>query len=398
MTKLLEFYNKILPLGGLHADTSGHVKALFDSTLVPFLCGGKQMMLPTPEVLRLQNKDDLVIFHPLSEHIALGESEVMQRYRGIINQLLNFRICLMLELLTRLAASPAEHKNMPFEPDHLAIMELFKDADAKTHQAFLELAKLFKRNEVEKSFVHIYIKKGAHIGGRDYRRGAVVSFPFYEELVKDDTTVWGVKLRKKDHAMFKALMENLFPNLAEKGSYSRGGTSELAPTLSALLRAMGPLVGSINGYIETFEGILDELRPLKYEVAWFEESNNLDAFSNEVWMIPPQVGNEGTLAPRASAPVPSMTITGQPLPPPGAPVGLGHLPYGAQPAAAPVVRSPDGTLSMSDLYRQNPAVAAAAAASYTSGSAQRPMSGADALRAQGPSWGSPFGGIRSANI
>lgn len=405
--RILSFYNNILSLGSLTSDVEGKVSVVIDGNSRPFTIDGKRVMLPTPNVIQMTDKSNIQIFHPLQEHTTGGESVVLRKYRDAINLTLNMRLHVLLGEIIQLAASPAQHQLL--KPEHYGLMGVLKDADAKTFEAWEHLRKAMPAGDIEHSVVHTFIKKSAEIRGRNYRRGAIVSFPLYEEIARasgDDNhkgtgTVWGVKLRKKDLAAFKALLEAIFPDISEKNSYSRGGPSITAPALDALLRASKDLVGQINTVVETFEPVVD-VSDLRYSDDWVEDAVNLDTFEGELRLIPMQVGNEPTYAaetqkPAAAAAASSGTVTMAQL----GPVVGGP---GAYPAvAAPSTTSPPqgsaapGTVTMQEILAQSPQLASAGAMmipgaagyGYPGMNAFGQQGGAQALRQQQPSWANP---------
>lgn len=386
---ILAFYNRILALASLTSDVEGNVIQNLGKAKRPFTAGGKRLVLPTPEVQRNTNKENLMIFHPLQESPLRGESDVMQQYRRAINITLNMRLVELVGELLELASSPKEHGRL--KPAHLPLMAVLKDADQKTFDAWESLRQTMPPGNTERCITHIFIKKNAEVGNRNFKRGAIVSFPLYEELCKEGTkVVFDITLRKKDHAMLKALMEALFPDIQEKGSYSRGSSSIIAATLDSLLKAVQGLAGQINTVTEQFEDVIDDMDLLRYDDAWVDEANNLDSFEAELRMIPPQVGNEGVVdgkgiaQPGAVATMVQPSIT-QPL----LPIQQVMI---TQPASGSVINE-RGMVDMRALMNSSPQLAAAAGPmGGMSGGffAMTPNpTGTSALRQRGPTWANP---------
>jgi hypothetical protein len=391
MSSILSFYNHILPVASLTSDVEGNVSATMGKAKRPFTCGGKRMVLPTREVQANPDKSNIVIFHPLQENVLRGESDVMQQYRSAINLTLNMRLLELFGHLIELASSTAQHGRL--KPGHLALMSILQDADQKTFDSYDALRNAMPPGDSEKAVTHIFIKKNASVGGRNYRRGAIVSFPLYEELTKENTTtVFGVKLRKKDHAAFVQLLELVFPGIEEKNSYSRGSSSDMAPTLDALLKAVMALAGQINGLIDQFEDVLSDLTDLRYEDDWVEEASNLDNFSNELRLLPPQVGNEGSLDRPGGQPGVQQVTTA-----PGTvamPANLLPQPQWQMPGVAhpSAVVNEKGMVDMAALMQQNPALnvmAPGVGTMFGQGYGMNMPTGTAALRQNGPTWANP---------
>jgi hypothetical protein len=401
---IVSFYNKVLGVASLISDVEGNVSATLAGSTRPFTIEGKRLMLPTNEVQAMADKSKILVFHPLAENLLRGESEVMQHFRNAINLTLNMRLLDLLGHIVELAASPAQHGHL--KPAHLTLITILKDADQKTFEAWDAIRQAMPLSDSSKCIAHIFIKKNAQIGGRNFRKGAIVSFPLYEELTKEGSNgAFGVKLRKKDHAAFKQLLEAVFPGIEEKNSYSRGGEATMAPTLDALLRAVLGLAGQINSVVDTFEDVLD-ISTLRYDDAWVEDAANLDKFEGELRLLPPQVGNEGStdnkmVQPAAASPgaapgtvaMPMLTASGTPA----------YTAAGATATGTGVITS-EGKVDMAQLMRSNPQMAAFATPVGVPGYAMgmyggyanmQPTSGAQALRQQGPTWNSPLAGLRT---
>ncbi len=398
MKRTIPFYNEILALGAMYGDVQGVIHAILDGQQLPARKGSKSLMLPVPEVIARPNKEDILIFHPLQEHVIRGETEIMMHYRETINLVLNVRLMRILGYLVTLAASPSDHQHL--KPEHLPTMQILMDIDKKSITDLQPVFKAMPMGDPEKCFAHIYIKKNAQLAGRNYRRAAVVSFPFYEQLLKEDGLVFGCKLRKKDRAALKGLFEAMFPGIEEKNSYSRGGDSELAPTLSALLKAMVVLADQVTSMASLFEDVITDMTPLKYSDDWVEDALNLDSFAGEVRMVPSQVGNEGSLDHRPADQAQQGGTHNTGVPQAGQPLwNLGG--HAQTQTASNVLPKPDasGKLSYEAFARANPALAMASLNSYSGiGMAQKPLSPADALRAQGPSWGMQTPSINNVNF
>lgn len=340
MSKLIDFYKQILKLGGLVTDKEGLVSATIEDASVPITVKGKRLALPTKE--NMGKTADLTIFHPLNENFLRGESDVMQRYRRDINTRMNFVIgCLMEELLT-LITSTGEHQKLT--PDQSEVLSVAPDADESTLTRFSQLLKAMGVGDKEKSFVNIYLKKTATIKGKVYKRGAIVTFPFYKELIKKEKTIYGVTLRIKDRDSIQKLMEFLIPGIADEESYNRGSSGDLSPFLESLLKGVIGVASNINSIAETYKDFLALYEQYVYSHEWVDTMDNIHLLEPEIRMIPMQAGNEGSvMATVSTAPPPLAVAPHQPAP---APV------YGAQPphqyigqvqqAPAPVIQSQQG--------------------------------------------------------
>lgn len=296
--KIIEFYKSVLSAGNMIADDQDRISIQFDGQSLPATVSGKRMVLPTKAHMSDEGKEEVVLFHPLKENILSGESPLMAKYRQSVNVRTNYAIQNLTAQLILMGISPGLHSKLP--PEQLDFIKLFKDADERTFDVWGNLRKAMPLGNVDKCFVRIYMKSKANIRGRVHRRGAIVSFPFYEELIqaiaKNEKVVWGVRVdRKKDMQFFKALFEHMFPGIGEEGSYSRGSVSDLAPTLDAMLRGVAAVAECINGFVADFSGVLDDIKELAIDASWMESLDNLEQFSAELRLIPMQAGNDAAV-------------------------------------------------------------------------------------------------------
>jgi hypothetical protein len=296
MSKVNEFYKQILSLGSLVADKEGLISAMVEDMSVPFTVKGKRLALPTKE--NMGKTTDLCIFHPLSENFLRGESDVMQKYRSAINTRLNYVIgCMMGDLLT-LITSTQEHQKL--NPDQSELLSIVHQADEETLNRFSKIAEVIKKSALsgdkDKSFVNIYLKKTAHIGGKIYKRGAIISFPFYKELMKKEKTVYGVTLRNKDRDAIQKLIEFIVPDIAADDSYNRGSGGDISPFLDALLKGVIGIASNINSIAANYKDFLGMYDSYIYNADWVDTMENINALESEIRMIPMQAGNEGSVA------------------------------------------------------------------------------------------------------
>ena len=71
----------------------------------PAMVKGKRLVLPLQTHLAKSKQSEIVIFHPLSEHISRGESDVLEKFRSALNYLFKFTIGILGFQLLQIAAS-----------------------------------------------------------------------------------------------------------------------------------------------------------------------------------------------------------------------------------------------------------------------------------------------------
>lgn len=295
---LIELYRQIISTAGWVADEEGFISMkLADLDPQPVLIDGKRLVLPLDYQLKYPDTGKRVVFHPLNESILRGESDVVAKMRMNITHRLNYVIGYLAISMMRLATSPAEHPSL--KPDQTVFLSKVKDADETTNDKLQKLAAQMTLGDPSRSFAHIYVSKRGDVDGRKYARVGVVSFPLYEELCKEEAEVYGVKLRKKDRQVIKALIEYIFPDIAKPQTYRRGSDSKVAPTLDALMKAVISVGDCINGCVELFHDRIEGPDELTFNGEWEPYFNDLESLLPQIRMIPMQAGNEGRVGHQA---------------------------------------------------------------------------------------------------
>ena len=298
---LIQLYKSILRYSGIDADSDGYISAIVDDRREPTLLGGARMVLPLEQHLRNPNPKEKVIFHPLSENILRGESEIITKLREIINVRLNFTFAIIAQNLLSLIASPEEHKKL--NPDQTELLIAVKDVDTTTVNNFVTLMVEGIKTQASKMFMNIYIKRGGSIGTKRYARVGIYSFNLYEELQKDSNEILGVKLRVKDKEAYKQLYNFILPQLAtDVTAYNRGSDSQLAPFLDCLMKTSVSIASRFNDILDEFGDFIDQAERLVFDADWVETFENLGVMESEVRRIPAQAGNEGSVVTQAQEP------------------------------------------------------------------------------------------------
>lgn len=295
-TKLIDLYKSILTCAGMVSDGEGFVFVKMGNDKSPARTSdGKQIVLPTNDQLMNGDRSNRVIFHPLSENIMRsGESEVISKLRSIFNIKINYTFAAISQSLLTLCASIADHRKLT--PDQSEMLSVIKDVDEKTIVAFTSMMLHSLKENPEKSFINIYLKRKAMFGDKIYARGGVVTFPLYNELIKDQDKYYGVKLRSKDKIAFLQLYQYIFPCIDDPQSYNRGSNSDVAPFIDALMNTVMSISSKFNDIIELFGPIIDSHEDLIFNSDWVECFENLQDLVPQIRQVPVQAGNEGKAA------------------------------------------------------------------------------------------------------
>lgn len=365
--KIIELYKEILSAGYLFADKEGMISAKIKGSTMPFLIDGKRLVLPTKEHLKNSDWSNRVVFHPLSENILRGESKVLERFRNNINLRLNYVLGMVADQLFKLVVNVGGHKHL--SPDQSIILSSVKNADEKAYNAFGNLIEDMGLTNKTKCIVHIYLKKGGVVDGRKYNRAAIVTFPLYEELLKNQKQVFGVNIASAKHReAIKQLLEYILPGIDKPHYFDRGSESQIAPYLDCLMQGVLGIASRINNIIDEYGQFMDSADELRYADGWVEVFENLEQLKAEIRSIPMQAGNEGAVGDAPAAPAPAAQAPAQvlqtpsaiPVPPPVQPIPT--QPYYGAPPPAPVqgggvVKSASGGIDFAASMRSNPQLA-----------------------------------------
>ena len=288
--ELLNVYKSILRFSGLEADADGFVSTVLGDKREPALINGMRLVLPTDNHLR-NNDGQKVIFHPLSENILRGESEVISKLTEVINIRLNFTFGIIAQSLLNLVDSPELHKRL--NSSQLSLLIAIKEVDNTTLTNFINVMLAGIKSQPSKVFTNIYLNRGGSLGERRYSRVAVVSFPMWKELQENADTLFGVKIRVKDRDTFKQLFKFVFQSLVNGNEYSRGSDSNTAPYLDVLMRSAMGIAACLNDLLVNYKEFIEDADKLMFDGDWAEAFDRLDDLVPEIRRIPVQAGNEG---------------------------------------------------------------------------------------------------------
>ena len=313
--KAIEFYEAVLKFFKYDVD-KGFVINTLSEDKNKVTINNKLLALPTREILTDKNVGDYLIFHPIPENVARGESDIIKKLVVSAGAILNVAISDLFMNLYTLAAMPNESTKL--NSDQLELLRQVTSVDKTGLKNIAKVIQNATKSDVTKSFVSIYLKRGGVLGGKTYPRAAIVRFPMFETSESSSTTLHGVALRDKDFEAIKQIHKLIFPNIDQKEFYSVGSENKDFPYLHALLLACIQIVSKVMDINSVFDNVF-EVNP----VSDFDTSFMDLLIENEAQIVidakktPAQPGNT------AEAPVPQQpnTVSMQPsaMPPPMAP-------------------------------------------------------------------------------
>lgn len=284
----IEFYHQILESLDFQADSQGaiHYKNL-DGELSSQTVDGRQLVLPTPDVLRVISTDNTMIaFHPLSENITMGESLIIRRLKlWTANKLTNMMAVLGISLL-----EIASEKG-PLTAETTELGKALANATPKTLEHFLNVIDTI--DQTSKQFVSIYIRRKGNLPDREqpYRRVAVVRFPIMDEFQagKPENMIFDVKMSKKDKVTIGELFKFMLKRITIDGAYSVGTDSSSAPNFVALMKAFAVVATELSSHALAMKSKINDPSLLP-KITWLEQLDDLASFTG---VIPPLKDNEG---------------------------------------------------------------------------------------------------------
>lgn len=365
MSQLIEAYTSMLTASGLTVKEDGSVFKKDERYFIK----GKPLMLPLPAVLNRSDVGDKLIFHPLSEAAAKGESDVLEDLRGRFMLELNKATAKLIAFFLQLGLGTTKIK---LDPEQMKVMKVVKDVSEKEARDILSVITNTTRGEGKRTpLLRLYLSRRPQtVGKTKYYRTGIVTFPLYEaakeELKKDKGfELLGVKINKKGLESLCRLMEFIYPGIDQDPEvYNQGSTSQIAPFADAMVRTVGGLYSIFNEKVDLYKTV-SEVDALRLPTSWVDVADTMDDMFGEIQAIPLQPNADGKarvsdmqtadLAVRPQAhrpePAPSATPQVQVTPAPSMAYGTTH-----QPAAAPAPQQGAEPMYIRDAHgvRRNP--------------------------------------------
>ncbi len=293
MKTLTELYTSILSSAGLVVDNQGFVSTLLpgSETPKPFSVDAKRLVLPIPEQLKQTDWSNRIGFHPGLQSLTGGESRVMEKFRDRMNGYADFMFGMLLSDIAQLGVNEELHKDLT--PVQAGYLGPFSDADQKFVKLVTDLVATKRVTKKNYEFIRFSVIKGRSWQGQKRARVAVMHFPLYEALPKDNkpTTILGHKLRIVDVKMLRAMYEFLFPGIQEPGHYEIGSDSKIAPSLEALMALYAKFIDVQNAAVSILEPVIKTSNALLIVNDWRDDLADFSKYLPEIRKIPLLEGN-----------------------------------------------------------------------------------------------------------
>lgn len=289
--KIIQFYQSFLD--DLHIrdlETDGRLTYVSGNTQIPVTVGDRRLCLPTDAILRQGDFSALFPFHPLSENVTYGESEIIQATRDYVEHRLNLSFMTLLAELAEVAADTDRQKKLGGKAS--AFLKRAPKADEKFYKLVSEQLVSARGKSKSRKVVNVYLMRG---GPKDSpaNRTAIVSWPLLDAvndaIEAGDTKLWGVEIRKTvDLPCLKGLLEYIIGDDPE--IYSYGTRSMEAPYFHALATSFYKLASRINQLVDIHAKHMDAPDALRSTLEWAPGLDNLALYRG---VIPALEGNIG---------------------------------------------------------------------------------------------------------
>lgn len=320
--KLLNFYTDVLATARHIVKDNGSVVFIVGKDEVPATVNFKvpeheqvpgeptvitRNMVSVMEELLRDPRDTDVFFHPTSEQMTRGESEVFRYLKRAILLRLNTSITQLGAALLGVQQDASLQHKMTME--QLDIIKDIADSDKSSVMAWTKLCvRPIKDNPLKPSTwgLNIHIKRNGTYGGKPYRRVGIVTMPMFEEVLDGkqyETPDGKNQFRVKDYSMFRQVIRTIFPEAGVRGSEALnvGYDGTFAPYFVCFMKTVKSVADRLNYVVRTMEPAMKEVgidtASLLVETPWFDyvSDEGLDILSDISRSVPALVGNIGAV-------------------------------------------------------------------------------------------------------
>lgn len=288
-----DLYTAILSSLGYEVLADGMVMIDADNAQQVVRVDGKALYLATDDILRNADWENVIVFHPCAENAIRNESLIQKRLRGWVTTNLFYKIRFALTMLMDLNLDADKHKD--FSPAQRSMLQTIAKAGnvTKRHKQKLDTILNKSTSDQQMRLITIFMKKNGILRGQEFRRCAMVQFPFMEQLEGDKKSIFGVALTNPEYEILRALFEYVLPGSgAQENEYSAGSLDTTAPSFEALMLAYANVTNRLNELFRMFHDMDTGAEIFISDLEWVDmlTSENLLRFKAQVPVCP---GNEG---------------------------------------------------------------------------------------------------------
>lgn len=360
--KLLQSYTAILDSFGIHAEEEGsflrstHPVTGDTTPLMVTVARNSDMVtlpvvLPTKEVLKLEEDGTLIKYHPMGESVFRGQSEVLNK----TVMLAGARVCMVTQCLVQTLVNLSVDTDLHSElsPGAMKLIEqmpLLKSANSKSNLSkyWSSLVKRTTGIKGEFPICRFHLERTGELDSNTYSRICRLRPVVLEQPEGRIFGLVGPTAGTRESVLAAYTLV-----LGESGQFAAGSNSKSAPYLFALLRCYGAVLTHLNKLVKTLSKHLDK-KLLTSNVEWIKDIDNMDGYFKSELDIQFE-GNIGITSSNATAAkAAEEDIVGRPtavkINKPGvkiaAPVTTQHKPVQVPVAAQPAPALPETTVAV----------------------------------------------------
>lgn len=285
MSPLLEIYKEILHAVGCKVLTDGSIvyKSVTggENTDVNIQIGKKvkKLVLPTKELMRNGEWDELVAFHPGAENIFSGQSEVFNWLSMRVAGVLHDNIQILVGSIMLLGRS--EELRGKLNMSQMELLREFGDMDAASDKLLLDICKKSTQICGKYPLLSVKMDRSGKIDDETFSRTCTL----IPHVISNPTKMCGVTPTSiKSGKTVRAIYERVFPSVRAYGS-----NSVEAPYLYSLLDLFYNTSVHLNGVKAVLGKYVDMAEmPTK----WYEKSKDIGKLT-KIHLNHPLTGNTG---------------------------------------------------------------------------------------------------------
>ena len=286
---VLDLYKHLAQAAGAHADEQGVLEQTINGVTSKVTVAKKALRLPTQEFLKNPDWDTYVAFHPLCELVTHGESEVLQRLKGLMMFRFNLVISELMTALVEIAADTSLHKTLSAKASKfLSLIPIADQTTVKNVNKILDLVGYTPKH----TLVGMYLKRPGTMCGKTFNRVSVMKFPLITENDPTTRTIFGVKVRIDDFESLLKLYKYIVGIEESTEVHNCGSNDTVAPYLQVVMGSWFSLAKHLNKLLTMYSKQRPELADMVFDTSWEEmiKPENLAKLYNE---IPALDGNRG---------------------------------------------------------------------------------------------------------
>lgn len=296
----LAFYKSLAEAVGFTVDEHGQFFLSELGVFKPMTISGKQIWLPTLELLKQPPSAERLLFHPACESAVRKESIVVKKLREAMSLRINRITHTLMVALADFAVDSAKSSTLsPAQKLYMSELAKVGTCDGKFYTDVVSV--MGKVAPKAHQLVSMWVSANGILPGTDgkakqFRRVANVIFPLLDDRQHNDPTLFGQKLQRKGNKeTILTLFKYIFPNAEVKGRYSYGTNDITAANFISLCYAYAGICERLNELVTLFAEPLQtfgyaEDFPLLTELDWVDGLTEIPRYRAE---IPEQEGNVG---------------------------------------------------------------------------------------------------------